>query len=248
MKVGLAFKTVNLHTIAVKDTTQYKPESGVGKNLKDFKSSETGSIFVLEQHLNSEDSKYIDSIVISEHNTTGVYEIKVPKDGWYTVHHIVLPTKKCIDTFSDQEIEGITYCYYLDGNTVYNRKLKDVEGNPTKVELEVLIESNTNLTTHQVCGKNCIAILNLQNCLVNLCLEIFKNIDGLGKCFKASTKNSDLIFKRDLVWMAINTIKYMGKHNMFAEAARIINQLEGCNGVCTGVSKTQGIQGCGCNN
>ena len=46
--------------------------------------------------------------------------------------------------------------------------------------------------------------------------------------------------------MAINVIKYMSKYNMKAEAARIINQLEGCNGICTGTNNPEKISGCGC--
>ena len=41
--------------------------------------------------------------------------------------------------------------------------------------------------------------------------------------------------------MAINVIKYMSKYNMTAEAARIINQLEGCNGICTGTNDSHNI-------
>ena len=247
MKVGLEIKTDELHNVIIKDTTIYDDEANIGKSFQDFKASETGSIFVLEYHKNDNDSEYLSPIIINHHSLEAEYKVAIPKDGWFTVHHIVLPTKDCIYSFSDAEMHGITFGYYLDLDNIYDRNRVDSNGKPIKVSIEEVLEGNTNIATTQISSIDYISILNLQKCLVSLCLEIFNELGAFGKCFSSKSKESDLTFRRDLVWMAINVIKYMIKYNMRAEAARIINQLEGCNGICTENSKSQKISGCGCN-
>lgn len=246
MKPGLEIKVDNLNNIVVKDTTVYDSESSVGKSFSSFKQSETGSVFVLEYHRNNNDSEYLSPIIVNSHQPCAEYRIKVPKDGWFTVYHIILPTKECIYSFSEAEMHGITFGYYLDLDNIYDRNRLDANGNPIKVSVKEVLEGNTNIATTQLSSKDYISILNLQKCLVNLCQQIFDNLGAFGKCFTADSDSKELIFKRDLVLMAINVIKYMSKYNMKAEAARIINQLEGCNGICTGTNNPKKISGCGC--
>ena len=118
--------------------------------------------------------------------------------------------------------------YYID-----NKVIKDYNHPDSKVDLKAILELNPGTSTALIVEKDYISIWNLQKCLVNLCLEIFNNLGAFGKCFNSSSINDELKYKRDLVWMAIHVIKYLTKYNMKAEAARIINQLEGCNGICT---------------
>lgn len=247
MKAGLEIKVDNLNNILVKDTTVYEPESSIGKSFDSFKQSETGSVFVLEYHKNDNEKEYISPIIINSHQSSSEYKIKIPKDGWFTVYHIILPTKECISSFSEAEMRGITFGYYLDSDNIYDRNRKDDNGNPLKVSISEVLEGNTRIATTQLSSQDYISVLNLQKCLVNLCQQIFNNLGAFGKCFATNSNSKELIFKRDLILMAINVIKYMSKYNMTAEAARIINQLEGCNGICTGTNDSHNIQGCECN-
>lgn len=247
MKVGLEIRADNLNNIIIKDTTSYDSESNTGKSFQSFKASETGSVFVLEYHKTDNESEYLSPIVVDHHDLSSEYTVYIPKDGWFTVYHIVLPTKDCIYSFTDEEMEGVTFGYYLNLDSIYDRNRVDQNGNPIKVSIEEVLTGNTNIATTQISSKDYISILNLQKCLVNLCQELFNNLGISGSCFSINSKNSETIFKRDLVWMAINVIKYMSKYNMKAEAARIINQLEGCNGICTGNTNTKKVSGCGCN-
>lgn len=247
MKPNLEIKGDNFNNIIIKDTTVYKPEDVEGKSFSNFKKSETGSVFVLEYHKNDYESEYLAPIVVNIHTESSEYKVKVPKDGWFTVHHIILPTKDCIYSFSEAEMPSVAFGYYLDLYNIYDRNRLDSKGNPIKVSIEEVLEGNTNIATTQLSKKDYISILHLQKCLVNLCQEIFKNLGAFGKCFSSTTKNNDLIYKRDIVLMAVNVIKYMVKYNMKAEAARIINQLEGCNGICSGTSNSKNVSECGCN-
>jgi hypothetical protein len=53
-----------------------------------------------------------------------------------------------------------------------------------------------------------------------------------------------LILKRDLVWAALNVIQYMIDFNQLAEAQRLLERINGCNGLCS--SEDTGDKGCGC--
>ena len=56
----------------------------------------------------------------------------------------------------------------------------------------------------------------------------------------------DVDFARDLVWMAINVIKYLTECEQLAEVERIIETIKGCNGLCVSSDVTSKTSGCGC--
>ena len=53
-----------------------------------------------------------------------------------------------------------------------------------------------------------------------------------------------LDYKRDLVWAALNVIQYMIDSNQLAEAQRLLERINGCNGLCS--NEDTGDKGCGC--
>lgn len=247
MKLDLIFKIDNLNNIIVKDTTIYEDENSKGDDLHNFRKKDSGSIFVLGYHTIKSDVEYIEPIFVNQHSDCSEYKIQTPKDGYVTLYHIVLPTKDYIDSFSNDEIKAVSYCYYIYDGNVFERKTNDRgERIDTQVCVKTLLEVNKSITTASINSKDYISIWNLQKCLVNLCRQIFDNIGANAKCFNINSLDKELIFKRDIVWMAINIIKYMTKYNMKNEAARIITQLEGCNGICTQTATTN-VSGCGCN-
>lgn len=252
MTAKLEFKIGNLDNIIIKDTTEY-PNPDINNPLSTVYSKlDSGSIIVLGYHRGDNKIEYPYKTFINQHTEQSEYKINVPKDGWITLYHIILPTKEHIDKIrpsSAGTITGSTYCFYIYNNKIYDRNHKDKEGNDSEIKVKTLLSINPMITNIYIASQDYISICNLQKCLVNLCLDIFKELGITGKCFSKKASDSDLIYKRDLVWMAINVIKYMTKYNMKAEAARIINQLEGCNGICTRTrerSKSD-ISGCGCN-
>ena len=59
--------------------------------------------------------------------------------------------------------------------------------------------------------------------------------------------DSDLIFRRDLVWMAINVIKYLTECSQLAEVERIIEIIKGCNSLCSNDKYSmKSYAGCNC--
>lgn len=242
MKVSSLFKVDDSNNIVIKDTTDYTNSQNWA--FTSYTEANSGTILVLGYHNKNSEIEYTTPIYINENKRNAEYIIKVPKDGWITLYQIVLPNKKCIEEAAYnglfENLSKEEYVYYLDGNTI-----KDYNHPNTKVDIDLILldTNNSNILINE---KDYISIWNLQKCLVNLCLEIFNNLGAFGKCFNSSSINDELKYKRDLVWMAIHVIKYLTKYNMKAEAARIINQLEGCNGICT-QSQTKSVRGCGCN-
>jgi hypothetical protein len=47
--------------------------------------------------------------------------------------------------------------------------------------------------------------------------------------------DKELIYKRDLLWSALNVIKYMIEIDQYEEAERLLERIMGCNGLCNNV-------------
>ena len=65
------------------------------------------------------------------------------------------------------------------------------------------------------------------------------------KCVQDNLK--ELTFNRDVIWMAINIIKYLVESDNLAQAVVILNKIEYCNGLCKNANNdTLNTSGCGC--
>lgn len=149
-------------------------------------------------------------------------------DGYITFCHIVLPNKDFFDSHPGQ------FTYYSDGvGKIYNSQNEEVE-----VQLIVEVNDST-LIRHM---HNFFSVFHLRKCYVSLCQKIFKD-KAFDRCFNNKI-DSQLILKRDLVWAALNVIQYMIDFNQLAEAQRLLERINGCNGLCS--SEDTGDKGCGC--
>lgn len=249
----IEFQIDSSNNLIIKDTTIYDDPSNPGVSFSSYKKLDSGSIFVLGYHNKNNEIEYIAPFFVNCHNNTDKYKIFIPKDGWITLYHVILPTGEYIDTFSPEEMEGVVYGYYICDGKIYDRNHKDENNRDKEVDLKEVIEGNSDIATTAITSQDYVTIFYLQKCFINICKDIFDNaganggLSDAGACFKSKSDNT-LISRRDIIWMAINVIKYLVKYNMKAEATRIINQLEGCNGICTQTSNYKNVQGCGCGN
>ena len=131
--------------------------------------------------------------------------------------------------------------YFSDGNTVYKYNNSNIE----ETTLEEILEVNSVNTTISKVQKDYVSICFLRKCYINLCQQIFNN-RGFSHCFDRNTVDSNLIYRRDLVWMAINVIKYLTECEQLAEVERIIEIIKGCNGLCISSDITSKTNGCNC--
>lgn len=249
MELNIKVCTDDSCKIIVRDDTEvggsgYIPESSSVSILNRFKYSETVSIDVL-QHNKVSGPEIQVPIYTEHHQSISPITLPVSFDGWFSVYHIVLPSEEWFLKEKEKE-EGSTLplyntVYYSDGNGVF----KYINGQVESVELQEVIERNTEGTTISKIDKNYISICFLKKCYISLCQQIF-NSRGFSKCWDKNSISSDLLYRRDLVWMTINVIKYITQFNQLAEAERIIEEIGGCNGLCKSEFKQLSSHGCGC--
>lgn len=142
------------------------------------------------------------------------------------------------NTIIDYTIDNIHY-YYSDGEKIY---FKSIDGSIREVSEQELVEVNAdayNLIKHTY---DFFSVCNLRKCYVALCQKIF-NSRAFDRCFNNKV-DSDLIYRRDLVWAALNVIQYLVDSNQLCEAQRLLERITGCNGLCSNTEL--GIQGCCC--
>lgn len=243
MELSIKITTSDSCKVIVQDLSAYLPEDQTGIVKGKFKYSDTISIDVL-QHNKSKETVYTDP-VYTLHNTADPVNIPVKFDGWFTVIHLVLPTKDWFDRESSKQ-EGsaiglYNIVYYSDGASIY----KYVNGQSSETTIDEIIEVNPADTTISRTGEDYVSICFLRKCYINLCQQIF-NSRGFSPCWNKNDIDSDLIFRRDLVWMAINVIKYLTECEQLAEVERIIETIKGCNGLCISSDVTSKTNGCGC--
>ena len=230
--------------ITVEDLTiDYQSEYNTNSMLNSFRYSDTVSIDVL-QHIKTDGTELQSGVITPHSGKTCPVTLPVEFDGWFKVHHIVIPTREWVEKELEKEELSLTklykYTYYSDGEKIY----KIFNGKPYEASLEELVEINTEGTTISRVSKDYVSICFLRKCYINLCQQIF-NSRAFDKCQNKNKVDSELVFKRDMVWMAINVIKYMTEFGQLHEVARLIERLTSCNGLCTNVVSTKN-SGCGC--
>lgn len=243
MKLEIDVCTNESCKISIEDlTTDYQPEYNTNANFGTFRYSDTLSIDVL-QHIKT-DGTELQSATITNHNGKMCpVTLPVNFDGWFKVHHIVLPTIEWVDArLKEKELSILNLyqtVYCSDGENIYK-----YIGNygPALASLEEIVERNTENTTLSRVTKDYVSICFLRKCYINLCQQIL-NSKAFDKCLNKI--NNELTLKRDMVWMAINVINYMTEFNQLHEVARLIERITSCNGLCPNNSKING--GCGCN-
>lgn len=234
-------------TDLTQDSSEYvsediqNPEAYYEKNK--FKYSETCTVNIIQQ--NTVESEQIIDTVFTDHiSYLDEIHYKLNKDGFYTIHHFILPSLEWFEKEIQKEhsiLEKNIDIYICDCENIYHY----CKGELVKVDPEVIVEVNTNNTTISKISIDQFSIYYLYNCYINLCKQIFQNT--YYKCFDNSNLK-DINFKRDFIWMAINVIKYYVGLNQLLEAQRLLEEINYCGGICNErVSIKQQRSRCGCN-
>lgn len=231
--------------VTVQDQSEYLPETATGTAKGKFKFSETASVDVLQLNKTSE-TLYLNP-TYTDHTEAQDTTLSISQDGWYSLVHLVLPTVEWFNT-ELAKAEGsalglYSLVYYIDGEHIY----KYVDGSSSEVTISEVIEVNPTDTTISKTSKDFVSICFLRKCYINLCKQIFDD-RGMTSCWNKNNVDSELVYKRDLVWMALNVIKYLTECEQLAEVQRIIETITSCNGLCTSSNTTSNTNGCGCSN
>ena len=243
MELNINVETNNNCKIVVTDVSNYLSEDFTGIVKGKFKYSDTISINIL-QHNKTKETIYRDPI-FTKHDTLEPIDIPIEFDGWFDVIHLVLPTVEWFNNERNKSgvsaIDLYDLIYFSDGVFIY----KYINDTIYQVTINEVLEVNPVNTTISKTNKDYISICFLKKCYINMCQQIFEN-RAFSKCFDRNKIDSELIYKRDLVLMAINVIKYLTECKQLAEVERIVEILNGCNGLCNSSNIINSTNGCGC--
>ena len=90
-------------------------------------------------------------------------------DGWFSVCHIVIPSKEWFEKELEKQtgsaVNLYNVVYYSDGSYLF----KYVDGRSYAATLEELTDSNPEGTTISITYKNYVSICFLKKCYLSLC-------------------------------------------------------------------------------
>lgn len=232
---------INKNQIIVTDvSTTYLEENDPSFSLNCFRKSDTQSIVIAS----------INKLKGEEVATSTIGNIiNIDRDGWLTIYYLVLPTKewfiRASKTSNILDLYDIVY-YVSKGNVYWYQSNTQEFGQVHQLQELIDLAQLPNVkTTLSYAKADRVSIFNLEKCYINLCQQIFES-RGFSQCYNKNNIDSELIYKRDLVWMALNVIKYLAECNQPYEVERIIELLYSCNGVCGDKKVRSNGKGCGC--
>ena len=238
MELNINITTSDKCKIVVQDVSTYLAEDFSGIVKGKFKYSDTISIDVLQHNQTLK-------TIYTKHDTLKSVDIPIEFDGWFSLVHLVIPNiewfNKELEKTEGSALGLYNIVYFSDGIDIY----KYINGKTSQVTIDDILEINTVDTTISRISRDFVSICFLRKCYINLCQQIF-NDRGISKCWNKNKVDSELIYKRDLVWMAINVVKYLTQCEQLAEADRVIKTIQGCNGLCVSTNLTNNTNGCGC--
>lgn len=245
MKLNIDLQTSHCELIT-KDITEisdsgngYLSESSIVTSINQFKYSDTISLHVFTYNKVDSNNNEV-YLEIHKHGNTPELQIDTFKhDGYVVYNYIVVPTKEWVDNHPEEISKYILGVYYSDGVNLY-KKTVDTEEQIIEINDLLEITDNTNSTISRV-DNDIVVICNLKDCYLNYCNQIFNNKFSI--CY-SKNQDKDLLYKRDLVWMALNVIDFLSEKQEFMAVQGIIERLFNCTGLC--MSKKILGNDCGC--
>lgn len=205
-----------------------------------FKYRETYTINVIK-YVSTTETEILTTIItphVDEHDRVMYLDeacYKLFKDGHYIIEHIILPNLECALRTKDVHSKGV---YATDGQNFY--VLNGDELKPITIEdlLEVDIEGTSISKSTQETFSLCI----LNNKYLELCKQEFTSLIN-NACPNKQARNLDI----DLVWMAINAIKYSIEFGMLTQAQAMLEEIFRCTGIAKlNKNNKTGNHGCKC--
>lgn len=141
----------------------------------------------------------------------------IGQDGFYTLCRLKISK-------SDAEL------YYYNEGKFY----KNLE----ETSLQEILEVNPETAGIQKTFYYYFQLCRLRKCYVAAASKVLNENASIRCDSKVSSFD---IYKRDLLWSAINVISYLAEMEQFEEAERLLERIMGCNGLCE-----SDINSCGC--
>lgn len=119
--------------------------------------------------------------------------------------------------------------YYENDKFYYKEPNKTLE-EVREATIEELVQLNPKKTKIDITYYYYFQVCKLRACYAALAQKVLDERQGI-RC-NISGVNKEDIYRRDLVWSALNTILYMAEQEQFEEAERLLESIVGCNGLC----------------
>lgn len=248
MNLTFNLSIINNCTLLINGTTQqyseYLPETSSDYvQLGRFKYSDTYTINVVNYKSSTDTTLLNTSINSHKYEDTVAYidetEFPLTKDGHYVIDHLVIPGIEWYNEHKESQIlQEYTAAYFTDGNIIY--KVQDNQ--LVQCPIEEIIEINTDGTTISKASQETFSICLLHKCYLTMCNNQFNSLKSIKCINKQDYKNFDL----DLVWMALNAIKYNVEFGYLQQAQSILEDVTNCANVCKQTIKSNTSYGCQC--
>lgn len=238
------------------DNDEYLNKSNVIISTRNYTYSQSVTINVLEK-VNAQQEETLYKVNIVKHVVDCIDEsdFLLNEDGLYNVTHIILPTQEWFNNVmlhSPESFNAYYGVYFYDENRETFNKYED--GTLVEVSLEEILEINalppldaSELTTTIIKGtKNTFSICKLKDCFYKICRQLLQAYPV--KCPDKSNDLEQLQYYRDIIWMALNVMKYLLEKNQVFEAQRILEEITYCGSICNNIENTDKkySSSCGC--
>lgn len=235
------------------DNDEYLSENNVNISTRNYTYKQSVTVNVLKS-VNASQEEFIKDIKINIHKTDCIDEstFDMETDGLHNIIHIILPTQDWLNnvlTHSPESLDSYYGVYYYNTNTSSFMKFEN--GKSLVTSLEEILEINAlppasvnELTTTIIKGvKSTFCLCKIRDCFYKICKQLLQTYPT--KCPDKSDDIATWQYHRDILWMAINTIKYLLEKEQFYEAQRILQEINYCGSICGNTVKKV-TSSCGC--
>lgn len=230
-----------------KDADQYLDQPQI--SIRNYTFEHTVTLNVLYS-IDSKENMVMDQYSIVPHTDIDIDDITIQTDGLKQIDHYILPNEEWLDYviyMDPTSLDNYSLVYYF--NKQDENFYKYQNGASVKVEPEEIFEVNADTTTLVKTSVNTFQICHLEECFFKICLYLLENMPCTDPCLNDKMKGfSGEIINRDIIWMAINVIKYCLQLGQYHRAQTILEQIETCWGICKQLNKniSSKYNGCGC--
>lgn len=235
---------------------QYIPEEDPTRiSIRNYLFTHTVALNILKT-IRYDNSVTIEGLSISNHKNdpTDSQEYLLTKDGLYEISRMIIPTNEWLDlvlSIEPTNLDEYSDIYYY--NIADNNFYKYADGVSTIVPAVDLLDayasektpSNNNQSTIIKGEKRTFVMYFLNECFGKLSKELLLSLPN--NCNINSDTYRQKIFNRDVLWMGINSVKYLieSQPPQLFEAQRLLEELNRCNDLCDTSNITLNY-GCGC--
>ena len=226
------------------DNSEYILPTGIWISTRNYTYLHSNTLNVLYS-MKFDGTETMEAYKVVDHVTNPIdrSEFTFRVDGLYEISHLIIPNRDWLNYVLENNASALTaysLIYFIENGLFY----KYTAGVITEVTLTEIMSVNPNTTTIIRCDKSTFCTCYISECFNKLCASIFESISL--RCSN-KTAEKDLIRDRDILWMAINVIKYQLETNQLYEAQRILEDVNKCNYFCDSVTLNSNSYGCGCN-